>query len=456
MIRRPLHQDDALISSLLLMGKYCGELSGAMCDVVAFMDGLHIDVFIAIDDERYCLASIMQLTCLTYILKSRIGNSRIFLETEKECPEKIELMGTFFDQMYRGLKQHEENRHRYASAVKQYVQATGEFPIVVILLGTAISERISRIESEISFQNVRYHCYDDHEIRLSDFPKYAKADIIIFNWSKYGFLLRLFLNKEPCFNCQMVLYTGIYSSIGHTASDIKSWGIFNYVISADAKHGLDDGDTWEDVINAVTAQNSNHAGELTPLKFLLYRWSHVKFGASHFQIFVDELSHVRFPEQGMWGEVPQVYDRAPCAFESLWMYEIREEGRTMDVKPLWGSPKYTGKKSVCFVLMPFQEPFNTIYNDHIKLVLEANHINVERANDYYTTNSVMKDIWNGINNADIIIAELTGRNPNVLYELGIAHTLGKEVIMISQEEEDIPFDLRYLRYYLYKYTPRGC
>ena len=69
----------------------------------------------------------------------------------------------------------------------------------------------------------------------------------------------------------------------------------------------------------------------------------------------------------------------------------------------------------------------------------------------------MRDVWNGINNSRFLVAELSSRNPNVMYELGIAHTLGKEVILICQaHSEDVPFDFRHMRYFRYEYTPRGC
>ncbi|MEL7657806.1 MAG: hypothetical protein AAGU75_18080, partial [Bacillota bacterium] len=64
--------------------------------------------------------------------------------------------------------------------------------------------------------------------------------------------------------------------------------------------------------------------------------------------------------------------------------------------------------------------------------------------------------WRNINEARIIIADLIHRNPNVFYETGIAHTLGKDVILISQEQGDIPFDLRHIRTIFYKNTPRGA
>ena len=74
----------------------------------------------------------------------------------------------------------------------------------------------------------------------------------------------------------------------------------------------------------------------------------------------------------------------------------------------------------------------------------------------YGNKPIIQDIWSAINRAEIIVAELSGRNPNVFYEVGICHTLGKEVILLAQDIEDIPFDLRYLRVILYEPTYRGC
>jgi nucleoside 2-deoxyribosyltransferase len=60
-----------------------------------------------------------------------------------------------------------------------------------------------------------------------------------------------------------------------------------------------------------------------------------------------------------------------------------------------------------------------------------------------------------INQAAFIIADVTGRNPNVMYELGIAHTLGKPVIIITQEINKIPFDFKHLRHYVYEDNVTG-
>jgi len=69
--------------------------------------------------------------------------------------------------------------------------------------------------------------------------------------------------------------------------------------------------------------------------------------------------------------------------------------------------------------------------------------------------AVMSDVWTGICRSSIIIADCTSRNANVFYEIGLAHTVGKSVVLITQNSEDVPFDLRYIRYISYEYTPTG-
>tara|TARA_R110002124_G_scaffold47149_1_gene140661 strand:- start:11388 stop:11741 length:354 start_codon:yes stop_codon:yes gene_type:complete len=94
--------------------------------------------------------------------------------------------------------------------------------------------------------------------------------------------------------------------------------------------------------------------------------------------------------------------------------------------------------------------------DHIKPTVEKiDNIKCFRADNIYDNKPIIEDIWKSINEASIIIAELTGRNPNVFYETEIAHTVGKEVILITQNIDDVPFDLRHLRCIVYEYTPRG-
>jgi|CXWL01.1.fsa_nt_gi hypothetical protein len=127
----------------------------------------------------------------------------------------------------------------------------------------------------------------------------------------------------------------------------------------------------------------------------------------------------------------------------------------MQVKPIFGDIIEKIDKTYCFVLMPFQKTFFQVFEDHILKVSKKFKLICEKADDIYSTKAIMDDIWKSINRAKIIIADLSEKNANVLYETGIAHTLGKDVILLTREIKDIPFDLRHLRTIRYDFTPRG-
>lgn len=127
----------------------------------------------------------------------------------------------------------------------------------------------------------------------------------------------------------------------------------------------------------------------------------------------------------------------------------------MRVDPIFSKRKFIAKSNLCFVLMPFKADLQPVYSDHIKKVLEALDMTCRRADDIFSNSAIMEDIWENINQARIIIADLTEKNPNVFYEVGLAHVIGKPVVLITQLIDDIPFDLRHLRNIVYEYTPRG-
>lgn len=103
----------------------------------------------------------------------------------------------------------------------------------------------------------------------------------------------------------------------------------------------------------------------------------------------------------------------------------------------------------CFVIMPFSPIFNAEYKDVIRPAVEAAGLTCIRGDEIYSEPQIMADIWKHIRSSIVIIAELTGRNTNVFYEVGLAHALGKPVIIITRNEEDAPFDLKALRYLYY-------
>lgn len=124
-------------------------------------------------------------------------------------------------------------------------------------------------------------------------------------------------------------------------------------------------------------------------------------------------------------------------------------------KPRFNTLKFKRKERHCFFLCPFSEPFDAIYSDHVKPILETEGMTVDRADEIFGTQPIIEDIWESINSAELILADVTGKNPNVMYEIGMAHTIGKPVVIMTQEIEDVPFDLKHYRCIVYRYTPKG-
>ncbi|NEH72343.1 hypothetical protein GR252_23120 [Rhizobium leguminosarum] len=105
-------------------------------------------------------------------------------------------------------------------------------------------------------------------------------------------------------------------------------------------------------------------------------------------------------------------------------------------------------------MMPFSVSFSTVF-DSIRQAAEAAGLRCRRADDIWENAAIIQDVVSLIDRSRIVICDCTGRNSNVFYEAGIAHTLGREVILISQSDSDIPFDLRHLRYVRYLDNAEG-
>lgn len=108
-----------------------------------------------------------------------------------------------------------------------------------------------------------------------------------------------------------------------------------------------------------------------------------------------------------------------------------------------------------FVLMPFRDPFNKYFTEIFEPALEAASYSVKRADDFFTPHPIMLDIQKSIVEADLILCEMSERNPNVFYELGLAHAIGKPAILVSRKKGDIPFDLSHIRSILYDISLLG-
>ncbi len=107
----------------------------------------------------------------------------------------------------------------------------------------------------------------------------------------------------------------------------------------------------------------------------------------------------------------------------------------------------------CFVMMPFADPIGNYYPSIYKPAIEKAGLTPVRADDdIFTTGKIIDQIWLGINAAKVLVAELTSRNANVFYELGLAHALKKPVVLVSANEKDVPFDLHHIRVIYYDMT----
>ena len=120
-------------------------------------------------------------------------------------------------------------------------------------------------------------------------------------------------------------------------------------------------------------------------------------------------------------------------------------------------PVITSKTFQCdvYMLMPYAAELQPVYNEIIRPSVEAQKLVIKRADDFYSSHDMIREIWSCIVHARYVIADCTGRNPNVYYELGIAHTLGKQVILITQNLDDLPFSARGKRALVYENTPEG-
>lgn len=109
----------------------------------------------------------------------------------------------------------------------------------------------------------------------------------------------------------------------------------------------------------------------------------------------------------------------------------------------------TTPKPFIFVLMPFIEKFDDIYNFGIKGAAEDANAYAERVDEQRFTEGILDRIFNQISKADVIVADMTDRNENVFYEVGYAHALGKIVLLLTQNADDIPFDLKHRPHTIY-------
>jgi hypothetical protein len=130
-------------------------------------------------------------------------------------------------------------------------------------------------------------------------------------------------------------------------------------------------------------------------------------------------------------------------------------GRKIVFSPnIFQVPNESVTPNLISVMMPFRSELSPVY-ETIKEAARLTGFECKRVDDIWEHSTVIQDVFSLIFQSYIVVSDLTGKNPNVFYETGIAHTLGKHVVPITQSEDDIPFDLKHHRYAKYLNNGEG-
>ena len=135
--------------------------------------------------------------------------------------------------------------------------------------------------------------------------------------------------------------------------------------------------------------------------------------------------------------------------------EVRRLKQMTLVNPHWKGRGFDVELDLCFILMPFGETWSDSVWKLVDAICSRAGLRCKRA-DEQEGRVVMDDLWEGLCKSRIVVADLTARNPNVTYEVGMADVLGKEVILLSQTPEDVPFDFLGLRLIPYENSIPGA
>jgi hypothetical protein len=121
---------------------------------------------------------------------------------------------------------------------------------------------------------------------------------------------------------------------------------------------------------------------------------------------------------------------------------------------VFATPRKALDENQVAVMMPFSKEFDLIYLA-LKRACKTIGLGAVRADDIWENNTFVQDIFELIYSSKVVIVDFTGRNPNVMYETGIAHTLGRQVLPITQQVSDVPSDLKHHRALVYLPNAEG-
>lgn len=178
-------------------------------------------------------------------------------------------------------------------------------------------------------------------------------------------------------------------------------------------------------------------------------WDDDDYPANVMSVLVDLISR----DPASLGRIEE-YVRSHFEPEAETVSSVEASRRIYFTPSVFQAPSGGLDASLVAVMMPFDPGLKPVF-EAIKSAAVERKLKCQRVDDIWVDSTVIQDIFSLIFQSYIVVCDFTGRNPNVFYECGIAHTLGKHVIPIAQHETDIPFDLRHHRYLRYLNNSEG-
>ena len=236
--------------------------------------------------------------------------------------------------------------------------------------------------------------------------------------------------------------------------DITGENVVNALLKAS-------GMTWPKLLEHFGI-NEYHSGDAMGLINCLYGLCRIQFitidGVPHGCLDTDavlEFAHNRTSIMRASDNWRQAHQALHSCWNDNMGWPSRRQKYIYQCEPIFQMPSQDVPQWDIFVAMPLHKDLDAVYRDHICAVAERQKLTVGRADEIFSEQAIIDEIWALIIRSRLIVADCTGRNPNVFYEIGIAHTVGKPVIAITQSTADVPFDLTHRRYIKYEMTPRG-
>ena len=124
-------------------------------------------------------------------------------------------------------------------------------------------------------------------------------------------------------------------------------------------------------------------------------------------------------------------------------------------KAVFSNYRVSSARPKAFVAMQFSEPYNEVYRDAVEPLVREIGFEPLRLDDVHSPGIIINDIINNLSESSIVLAEISEKNANVYYELGLAHALGKPTLLMAVKGTSLPFDVGPHRCIFYDNTIAG-